>query len=335
MKISSTLFAALLLLPSIAFAAWISPVDQRYRSKNPALYAKVAKAELLISDAYGKDSANDEAMRLLQSVIASDPKFAPAYVQAARAVGSSGYISSGKFDSAALGSQQEILQKALALEPAYDYALAILAYSLMTQGRLDEAEVLQQKLTAMKTGYPFLKAQIAQVAVERKDYFKALEIATQGYEANKSDPKVAADYCTELILVYEKIKGNDREEKLEKWQSLRVKLAPQVAWFWGDYARHRLFNMNDYASAIPYGEKALAMMDYGVGRYTLAAAYYAKWADLENKSPGGKDAAASLRRAEELSPLDLRMVNLFMSRPAMLAIGLPIARRFGEMQRKK
>lgn len=334
MKIGTTLFAVVLLLPSVAFAAWISPVDQKYRKKNPALYAQVAKAETLISNAYGNGNANDEALQLVQSVIAKDPKFAPAYVQAARATGSRGYISSGKFDPAALRSQQEIVQKALALEPAYDYAMAILAHSMMTQGRLDEADALQKKLASMKSGYPFLKSQVAYVALERKDYAKAVEIAMQGYEAFKSDQNVASGYCTELIFVYEELKG-DQTEKLEKWQSQRVKLSPEVAWFWGDYARHRLFNMNDYTGAITYGEKALKMMDYGVGRYTLAAAYYAKWADLETKSPGSKDAAESLRRAEALSPLDLQMVNLFMSRPAMVTMGLAVARRYGQMQNKK
>lgn len=334
MKTRLALLAVVLLLPSVALATWISPVDQKYRKKNPALYAQVAKAEVLISEAYGNSSSNNEALQLAQGVIAKDPKFAPAYVQAARATGARGYIASGQFDPAALGTQEEILQKALALEPAYDYALAMLAYTKLTQGKLDEAEVLQKKVTAMKSGYPFLKSQIAQVAFQRKDYAKAVEIATKGYDEFKSDPRVAAGYCTELIFAYEELKG-DQTDKLEKWQSTRSKLAPQVAWFWGDYARHRLFNMNDYAGAITYGEKALTLMDYGVGRYTLAAAYYAKWADLEAKSPGSKDAVDSLRRAEELSALDVRMLNLFISRPAMLATGLALSRRYGEMQNKK
>ena len=53
-------------LGGTAFAAWISPVDQKYRKKNPALYAQVAKAEALISNAYGNGSANDEALQLAQ-----------------------------------------------------------------------------------------------------------------------------------------------------------------------------------------------------------------------------------------------------------------------------
>ena len=333
MKIRLAIFAAVCLLPSIAFAAWISPVDQKYRKKNPALYAQVAKAQALISDSYGNSSSTEEAMRLAQEVIAKDPGFAPAYVQVARATGAQGYISSGKFDPAALAAVEKFLQKALALEPRYDYAMALMGNNMMSEGKLAEADAIYKKVVAMKSGYPVLNALIAHLAIERKQYEKAIEIASKGYEEFKSDPKVAAGYCTELIFAYEDLEGN-HVDKLEKWQNTRTTLAPEVAWFWGDYARHRLFNMNDYAGAITYGEKALKLMDYGVGRYTLAAAYYAKWADLEAKSPGSKDAAESLLRAEALSPLDTRMLNLFLSRPAMVITGVALSRRYGETMRK-
>ncbi|MEQ1518297.1 MAG: hypothetical protein ABL931_17590, partial [Usitatibacteraceae bacterium] len=303
MKIRLAIFAAVLLLPSLAFAAWISPVDQKYRKKNPALYAQVAKAQALISDSYGNSRSTDEGLQMAQAVIAKDPKFAPAYVQVARAIGAQAYLSSGKFDPAGLEVQEKSLQKALALEPDYDYAMALVGYNMMFRGKLAEADAIYKKLVTTKSGYPILKAQIAHLAIERKEYAKAIETASKGYEENKSDPKVAVSYCTELILAYEDLEGN-HADKLEKWQNTRRTLAPEVAWFWGDHARHRLFNMNDYAGAITYGEKALTLMDYGVGRYTLAAAYYAKWADLEAKAPGRKDAADSLRRAEALSPID-------------------------------
>ena len=333
MKIRLAIIAAVFLCPSIAFAAWISPVDQKYRKKNPALYAQVAKAQALITDSYGNSRAAEEALRLAQEVVAKDPGFAPAYVQVARATGALGYVSSGKFDPAALAEKSKFLQKALALEPGYDYAMALVGYNLMAEGKLAEADAVYKRVVAMKSGYPILNAQIAHLAIERKEYSKAIEIASKGYEANKSDPKVAVSYCTELIFAYEELEGN-QVAQLEKWQTTRRTLAPEVAWFWGDHARHRMFNMNDYAGAITYGEKALTLMDYGVGRYTLAAAYYAKWADLEAKSPGSKDAADSLRRAEALSPLDRQMLNLFLSRPAMVPTGVALSRRFAETMKK-
>ncbi len=333
MKTRLAIFTAVLLLPSIAFAAWISPVDQKYRKKNPALYAQVAKAQALITDSYGNSRSTEEGMRLVQEVIAKDPGFAPAYVQLARATGALGYVSSGKFDPAALAAQEKSLQKALALEPGYDYAMALMGYNMMAAGKLAEADAFYKKVVVMKSGYPVLKSQLAHLAFERKEYAKAIEIASKGYEENKSDPKVAVGYCTELIFAYEELEGN-HADKLERWQTTRRTLAPEVAWFWGDHARHRLFNMNDYAGAITYGEKALTLMDYGVGRYTLAAAYYAKWADLEAKSPGSKEAADSVRRAEALSLPDTRMLNLFLSRPAMIATGVAISRRYAETLRK-
>jgi Tfp pilus assembly protein PilF len=47
---------------------------------------------------------------------------------------------------------------------------------------------------------------------------------------------------------------------------------PDHAWTLGNYAAFLCDQKKDYDKAIEYAQKALAIMDYGVGRYTLARA---------------------------------------------------------------
>jgi len=89
---------------------------------------------------------------------------------------------------------------------------------------------------------------------------------------------------------------------MEKWLTKRTELNPNVAWFWGDHARFRLYFMFDYDGAIKYGTKALSMMRYGMGERYLAAAYYLKWASLKDKASTTDDAEAAFRRASEIDP---------------------------------
>jgi hypothetical protein len=87
---------------------------------------------------------------------------------------------SGKFDPAPLAKKPKFLQKALALEPGYDYAMALVATNPMAEGKLAEADAVW-RVVAMKSGYSILNAQIAHLAIERKEYAKAIEIASKGY----------------------------------------------------------------------------------------------------------------------------------------------------------
>jgi len=320
------LVTLLLLAPTLSFAAWISPVDQKYKKRNPGLYAQIEKAGSMLSDSNGRGDIDAEALAIVQAVIVKDPGFAPAYVQRARAFSNLGYQSSGQFDPDSLAAREVDLKKALSLEPAYDYAIALMGYTKMAEGKLDEAEGFYKQAQKLKSTYPLLKSQIAHLEFEKKNYRGAIDLAAKGFQEHQADRKVAVAYVTELIFAYEELAGNHGEE-LEKWQATRTKLAPETAWYWGDRARFRLFYMHDYASAIPHGEKALSLMDYGVGRFTLAAAYYAKWADLNAKSPDSAEAAIALKRAESLSPLTQQMVNLFLSRPEMVQTGVALARR--------
>lgn len=305
---------------TLCHAEWISPVDKKYAGKNPSLYAQVAKAKALINDANGQTDLNLQAANLLRAVLEKDPKFAPAYVQFARVTSNLGYQVNNRFDGAALQSQEDYLKKALSIEPDYDYAIALMGFTRMFQGNLDEAEKYYKRAEGLGSKYPFLKAQTAQLANKRGDYKKAIQLATQGYEENISDPKAAAGIIFELLSAYEKMDG-DYSKELEYWQTKRRTLAPDVAWYWGDHARFRLYFLGDYENAIMYSKKALSMMNYGVARYILAGAYYKKWADIKSDKSRITEANAAWQQGQALHPDTTDMIQEFMGNSILRKTG--------------
>lgn len=318
----------LLFLATVCHAEWISPTDKKYANENSALYAEVAKAKALISDAKGRTDLNHQAVDILRKVLEKDAKFAPAYVQFARVLSNLGYQVNNRFDGDSLRSQEDYLNKALALEPDYDYAIAMMAFTKMFQGNLDEAERLYKKAELLGSSYPFLKSQQAQLATRRGDYKKAIKLATQSYEENKSDSNVATGAINELIFAYERLDGNYNQE-LEAWQTKRRNLEPNVAWNWGDHARFRLYFLGDHEGAIKYSEKALALMNYGVARYILAAAHYKKWADLKGTKARSTEAQAAWEKAQKLYPDAREVAEEFIENPTLRASGNAILAKLG------
>jgi len=160
------------------------------------------QAKHLIRDAYGNTTSELQAQKLLLDVVRQDEKFAPAYVQLANVTASLGYISTNKYEPAALEAQQQYLKKALSLEPDYDQAIGLMGFSKMMQGKLTEAELFFTRLKEMDSGYPYLWAQLSELEVKRKNYEAAVELAKKGYEENKSDPTLATNDITQILIFF-------------------------------------------------------------------------------------------------------------------------------------
>ena len=259
---------------------WISEVDFKYLEQAPFLYSKILVAKHLISKTKegGRKYFLREAEDVLDSILKEEPKFAPVYVQLARLTSSRGNIGGNRISEDPLLKQVSYLKQALILEPDYDYALAMMGYTMMYQGKLIDAEKYYQMANDLGSKYPYLKSQMAQLSIRRGEYRNAIKLALQGLEDNKSDPDISAGIINELIYAYEKLEGNHNAE-LEKWHIQRNKLAPEVPGYLADYARFRLHSKGDYETAIEYGEKALEITNFKFpeARLDLATAYYVKW----------------------------------------------------------
>lgn len=86
----------------------------------------------------------------------------------------------------------------------------------------------------------------------------------------------------------------------------------------GDYASFLLYTKGDYEKAIEYGRKALAIMNYGVGRQALAAALYRKWAEILIKDDDEISARQYLDEAISIYPNIKRIAMYAGSSPHTL-----------------
>lgn len=291
-----------LLILQGAQADWISDVDKHYSTKNPILFAKVFTAKHLLSNAQGMcaESDMDEASRLLTDVLQADPLFAPVYVQLARWVSNGGDARKRPNRSMAERHQEQegYLNKALSIEPQYDYALAMMGYTKMFQGELDAAQMYYTKANELNSKYPFLKSQMAQLYIRLGQYNKAIKLASEGLKYYGHDQRIAAALVVELINAYEKLDG-DNTSSLERWHKELQRLAPEEPTTWTWHANFRLHRLGDYETAIKSGERSL---QYGGGRILqarvdLATAYYAKWATLYAEAPTSGEAEEAFQTA--------------------------------------
>ncbi len=191
-----------------------------------------------------------------------------------------------------------------------------MGFSKMMQGDLTGADPYYARLVKSGSEYPYLWAQMSELEVKRKNFEKAVELATAGYDRHKSDSKLAADDVTQILIAYDDFPGDHRDE-MEKWQSKRTELRPDVAWFWGDHARFRLYFMFDYEGAIKYGTKALSLMRYGMGESYLAAAYFLKWALLKDAPTTKADAEKAFQSGREIDPSGSSIDRFFYYYPVL------------------
>ena len=297
------LFCLLVLfgIPFLCRADWMSEVDKRYQTQFPSQYAKVSEAQKLITNAQGNTSHTRRAIELLRSVISVNQRFAPAYVQIARATSNLGLMQNNRFDLGSLQEMEKALRKALEIEPSYDYAIALMGFAKMFQGDLDGAEKYYGQAERMGSTYPYLLTQQSQLANRRGNYKLALDYATKAYEQNRNSPTLAASAINEILFTLQKMPDDTSVEE-EKWYTKRRELVP-TAWNWQAHASFRLYRFGDYEKSIEYGKNALTLMDFGVGRYTLAAAYYKKWSDLRDSPSRANEAKQAYQAATMLYPV--------------------------------
>ena len=296
-------------IPILCRADWMSEVDKRYQTQFPEQYAKVSEAQKLITSAQGNSSQTLRAIELLRSVISVNQRFAPAYVQIARATSNLGIMPNNRFDPGSLQEMEKALEKALEIEPNYDYAIALMGFTKMFQGDLDSAEKYYRQAERMGSSYPYLLTQQSQLANRRENYSVALDYATKAYEQNRNSPALAASAINEILFTLQKMPGDTSAEE-EKWYTKRRELAP-TAWNWHAHASFRLYRFGDYEKSIEYGTKALSLMDFGLGRYTLAAAYYKKWSGLKDSPSRVNEATQAYQAATMLYPVTNDMLADF------------------------
>ena len=278
----------LILLTSYVFASdsWVSEVDKNYKNINYNSYLKVMKAKSLMS---GSSSEKKEAAVLLNEVIGVSPNFAPAYVQVAR------LISKQNLTKEMIELMENVLNKALLLEPEYGYAMAMMAYTKIRKRELDDAEVYLLKAEKSGTGYPYIKSMWSDLLMRQNKYKEAAEIAIEGFNDYKDNPELATDYIRMIISSLRRIRGNFDE--VDYWYKKRIELKPNVAFFYSSYSSFLIFHKLDFDAAITNAEKAVNIANSNNARRILATALYCKWSSLDDTPNKEFEASRNFKRA--------------------------------------
>jgi serine/threonine protein kinase/tetratricopeptide (TPR) repeat protein len=157
-----------------------------------------------------------QAQKYLRRAIAIDPDFAPAYAVLSEAVGSAAFFGAASpaealppakamaqkalaldpnlaaahtsigaitlFGDWDWASAEESLRRAIALNPSYAYAYFILAETLSTQGRYDEAMAAARKNAELEKLVPFTAIGTVLVLLHMREYDEAIARTREGLE---------------------------------------------------------------------------------------------------------------------------------------------------------
>ncbi|MEH6525899.1 MAG: hypothetical protein V7723_07470 [Sneathiella sp.] len=292
--------------------AWKSPTEERYREQNPKLYETLQQAKALL-DGYGGDQRGlIKAKQLLDEIVEQRKDFAPAYREYARLYYKTGYIGNGKWKPRTLSSALAAIKKAIRLAPDYEDAYVLLGYHYVEDGLYKAAEKALDKAEEMGSKLPWLY--LNRVPIYKKNGDKASVLAM--YERvieGSTENQNSYSFALSGMAAFYRDAGDYSEAKY--WFEKQIDFNP-TAWGIGEYARYLLFWRGDADNSIRYGEQAIAVMNYGVGRYNLACAYYLKWSEVA-ATEGDKEARQYFERAYELFP-DYEKVGRRFSRNAHL-----------------
>jgi Tfp pilus assembly protein PilF len=266
-------------------------VAQAAAPKQPDM-AKLAESDLsrfkhAVSslDGYRGDSTLLEAARVeLQDILARNPRYAPAHREMARYFIMRGHINSSSFEPGSLEAAEYAINKALEINPEYAEAYVLFGHLYRLMDRHREAVAAVEKAEKLGTNDPWLHNNWADLLIDEGKY----EQAAQRYRKvinSKTPNKKAMGAALEGVIRYYIDIGDLNQA--DSFHRKKIEYEPDAAWGYGNYGQFLLCKKDDYENSIRRSRQALRIMDYGMGRYWLAAALYRKWA--QSVVSGGPD----------------------------------------------
>jgi Tfp pilus assembly protein PilF len=235
------------------------------------------KAMKLIGKWEGRDNNREEARKIALKMLRDNPDSARAYTILGRATWWMGYINEDTHNQEKVKEAQTYYHKALEADPSFREAEYYLAVSHVTEGNYDQALSIAEKFKKEHPDWYRSYWLPIYVADKKGEYHKSLQLCLAFQERFKDDPELEDRVDGKLLNAYEGLGMLDEAEAL--YQKF-VKENPNRAWTLGNYAAFLCDKKKDYDKAIEYAQKALAIMDYGVGRHTLALSAFCKSQEL-------------------------------------------------------
>jgi tetratricopeptide (TPR) repeat protein len=285
---------------------WVSPIDQKYAAKNSLLFATFSEAREILDSWSGQGKKLIEADVLLKSVLEADSNYAPAYREYGRLFTMAGVIDEDSYSQNSLELAEASILKAIEIEPKYADAFVLLGHVYTVMKQDNAAKKALVKAQKIGTKIPWLPLNWAALYAKQKQYKKAQHYYELALKAGGLNKKA---YLSALDGVINTSMQTLQYDKANAAYQKQIAYDETQAWNWGNYSSFLLFNYNDVDAAIFNGQKAISLMDYGMARFTLACAFYTKWAQLLQ---GNHDIAAKqyFDKAWALYPYPERVIQM-------------------------
>lgn len=302
------LISFLLVLLSFTSAAkeWVSPIDKKYLSKNSELFSKFDQARTLLNSWGGQRLKLQQADNLLQEILEIDPEYAPAHREYGRLYIMAGYIKKDSFREGSLNPSEASILKSLEIEPNYADSYVLLGHLYTKMKRYHEAESALIKAEEIGTKIPWLQLNRAELLQKQKKYKEAMQRYQQVVDQGTSNRKAYARALSGITSMHWYMKDY---EKANQGYIKQLEYSPDSAWKWGNYASFLLYTYKDVDGAIDKGRKAIELMDYGMGRFTLSCALYTKWAMLKDNPSTTTQAQKYFDEAWSLYPYPDKVIE--------------------------
>ena len=278
---------------------WVSPIDLKYKSKNPELFAQYEEARKLLDNWRGQEEYLINANKILNSIIQSDDKYAPAHREFGRLYIMAGYINYDNFREGSLNPAETSILESIKIEPGYADAYVLLGHLYTNMKRYDEARIALAKADYIGTKSPWLNLNWADLYNKLENYDAAYTRYMKVVSEETSNRKAYSSALSGVTAYFRRMKEYD---KANEWYKKQLEYEPESAWNWGNYASFLLYFREDVDGAISNAEKALSIMNYGMGKFTLACAIYTKWAKQLESGNSDKATQALFDKAYSIYP---------------------------------
>jgi len=199
-----------------------------------------------------------------------------------------------------------LVDEALRINPDFAEGYVLLASMYIDVGKLALAEQNLVKAESLATSSPWLQLHWATLYQSRGDY-SSLKKRANWVLAHENIDREALSIAYEFLIddLIRETKYAEASVLFEK----RIKLLPDSAWIRTNYAAFLTDTAGRHGEAIAQAQKALSILDHGLGWRTLAMALYRKWAELAVSGKPGKGAEYFAKAQRILPDLDLAMVT--------------------------
>jgi len=285
---------------------WVSPIDKKYLSKNSELFSKFDQAREIMNSWGGQGEKLQAVDNLLGEILQKDDKYAPAYREYGRLFIAAGYINYENYREGSLSPSESSILKSIEIEPAYADSYVLLGHLYTKMKRYDDARAALVRAEEIGTEIPWLQLNWADLLKKQGKYAEAMQryqyIVTKGTENRKA----YANALKGVTAIHSYMKDYDRANEGYKKQ---IEFSPNDGWTWGNYSSFLLFTYGDVNEAIEKGQKALNIMNYGMGRFILGCALYTKWAILKENPSNSVQAQSYFDQAWSIYPYPEKVIE--------------------------